>query len=196
MLRGLYNWTLEKCRDPRSERWLFGISFAEASFFPIPPDVLLAPMCLAQPNKAFRFAFICTLASVLGGLLGYAIGYFLFDTVGRPILQFYGVTDNFDSFAANFNAHGWLIVFLGGFITPLPFKAITIAAGATALPLPVLIGAAIVSRAGRFYIVAALLWKFGEPMQRLIDRYLTLLATILGTAIVGGFVAMGLLTQS
>lgn len=192
MLRRLYDWTIEKCRHPFAERWLAVVSFAEASFFPIPPDVLLAPMCLARPSRAFRYAFICTAASVLGALLGYAIGYFLFETIGRPILGFYGAGAKFDGFAADFNRHGAAIVFLAGF-TPLPFKVITIAAGATSMPLPVLIGASIVSRAARFFLVAALLWKWGEPMQRIIDRHFALLTTAFGVMLVGGFLAIGLL---
>jgi membrane protein YqaA with SNARE-associated domain len=192
MFRRLYDWTIQKCRHPQAERWLAGISFAEASFFPIPPDVLLAPMCLAQPYRAFRFAFICTLASVAGALLGYAIGYFLFEAVGQPILGFYGAGDKFDRFAADFNRHGWIIVFLAGF-TPLPFKVITIAAGATGMPLPVLLGAAIVSRGARFFLVAALLWKWGLPMQRVIDRHFALLTTAFGVLLVGGFLLVGLL---
>ena len=191
MLRRLYDWTIDKCRHPHAERWLAGISFAEASFFPIPPDVLLAPMCLAHPPQAFRYAFICTAASVLGALLGYAIGYFLFEAIGQPILEFYGAGAKFDSFAADFNAYGWVIVFLAGF-TPLPFKVITIAAGATAMPLHILLLASILSRSARFFLVAALLWKFGPPMQRLIDRHFALLTTLFGLLLAGGFLAIGL----
>lgn len=192
MLRKLYQWTLEKCRHRHAERWLAGISFAEASFFPIPPDVLLAPMCLAEPKKAFRYAFICTLASVAGALLGYAIGYFLFETIGQAILGFYGAEEKFAKFSGEFNEYGLVIVFLAGF-TPLPFKVITIAAGATAMPLPVLILASAVSRAARFFLVAFLLWKWGEPMQRLIDRHFALLTALFGIALVGGFAVIGLL---
>ncbi|MGQ5702538.1 YqaA family protein [Sandaracinobacteroides sp. A072] len=192
MLKRLYHWTLSRCRHPHAERWLAGISFVEASFFPIPPDVLLAPMCLARPERAFRYALICTLASVVGALLGYAIGLFLFETAGRAILEFYGAGAKFESFAADFNENGWVIVFLAGF-TPLPFKVITIAAGATAMPLPVLIAAALVSRAARFFLVAALLWKWGEPMQRLIDRHFNLLSLLFGAALVGGFLVLGLM---
>lgn len=192
MLRKLYHWTLEKCRHRHAERWLAGFSFAEASFFPIPPDVMLAPMCLAQPARAFRYALICTVASVLGALLGYAIGYFLLETVGQPILAFYGAEEKFARFSDEFNTYGWAIVFLAGF-TPLPFKVITIAAGATAMPLPVLILASVVSRGARFFLVAFLLWKWGEPMQRLIDRHFALLTTAFGVALVGGFAVIGLI---
>src|SRR3546814_21070477 len=109
MLRRRYNWTLEKAAHHHAPRWLFGISFAESSFFPIPPDVLLGPMCLAKPKRAFYYAFICTLASVLGALLGYAIGFFLFDTVGKAILNAYGLLHQFDEFAGRFNEPGWKI---------------------------------------------------------------------------------------
>lgn len=194
MFRALYSWTLARCRHPHAERYLAGISFAEASFFPIPPDVLLAPMCLARPGRAFRYAAICTLASVAGALLGYAIGFFLLEAVGRPILAFYGATDAFEGFAADFNAHGLAIVFAAGF-TPLPFKVITIAAGATAMPLWVLVSASLVSRAARFFLVAALLWKFGEPMKRLIDRHFALLTTAFTLALIGGFAAIGLVAR-
>ncbi len=192
MLRALYTWTLDRCEHPHAERWLAGISFAEASFFPIPPDALLAPMCLARPDRAFRYAAICTLASVAGALLGYAIGFFLLEAVGKPILAFYGAADAFDRFADDFNAHGLAIVFAAGF-TPLPFKVITIAAGATAMPLMVLMSASLVSRAARFFLVAVLLWKFGEPMKRIIDRHFALLTTAFTLALIGGFAAIGLL---
>ena len=189
MLRRTYEWTLEKAGHRTAPRWLFGISFMESSFFPIPPDVLLGPMCLSKPHKAFHYALICTIASVLGALLGYVIGMFLFDTIGRAILDFYGMTAEFESFAQRFNEQGWLIVLLAGF-TPLPFKVITIAAGATAMPLYVLVVASIISRAARFFLVAALLWKFGEPMKALIDRHFGLLTAVVGVLGVGGFVVV------
>ncbi|MEO1170036.1 MAG: YqaA family protein [Pseudomonadota bacterium] len=189
MLKRLYHWTLEKAGHRRAERWLGGISFVESSFFPIPPDVMLLPMCLARPDRAFRYATICTITSVLGAVLGYAIGYFLFETVGRPIIEFYGYAGDFESFASNFNEQGWIIVLLAGF-TPLPFKVITIAAGATALPIHILIPAAIVARGARFYLVAALLWKFGEPMKAFIEKYFAWLTALAGILLVGGFVAV------
>ena len=113
MLTRLYQWMLAKAAHRHADRWLAVISFMESSFFPIPPDVLLAPMCLSQPKRAFYYAFVCTAASVLGALLGYAIGYFLFDTIGQAILDFYGLGDKFSAFSDNFNEQGWLIVFLG-----------------------------------------------------------------------------------
>ncbi len=190
MLRRLYHWTLAKCEHPYAEGWLAFISFIEASVFPIPPDALLAPMCLARPERALRYAAICTLASVAGALAGYAIGMFLFETVGRAILDLYGAMGQFEELAEEFNANGALIVFLAGF-TPLPFKVITITAGATALSLPVLVIASLVSRAARFFLVAGLLWKFGPPMKAFIDRHFALLTAAFGVLLVGGFVAIG-----
>ena len=189
MLRRLYEWTLDKCGHPHAERWLAFISFIESSFFPIPPDVLLAPMCLARPDRAFRYAFICTIASVFGALLGYAIGMFLFETVGQWILSLYGLEDRFEGFAENFNEHGWVIVLLAGF-TPLPFKVITIAAGATAMPLYILVIASIIARSARFFLVAVLLWKFGAPMKRLIEKHFNLLSIVFSAALIGGFVLL------
>lgn len=189
MLRRLYNWTLEKAAHRHAERWLFAISFMESSFFPIPPDVVLAPMCLAKPERAWRYALICTIASVLGALLGYAIGFFLFETIGQAILNFYGLGAEFDSFAQSFNEQGWLIVLLAGF-TPLPFKVIAIAAGATVMPLYVLIVAAIVARSARFFLVAALLRFFGPPMKLWIEKNFALATMAGGILFVGGFVAV------
>ncbi|WP_108811162.1 VTT domain-containing protein [Sphingorhabdus sp. Alg231-15] len=189
MLKKLYDWMLEKAGHPQATKWLAGISFAESSFFPIPPDVMLAPMCLAKPKRAYWYAFICTVSSVLGALLGYAIGFFLFETIGIAILDFYGLADKFDVFAENFNEQGWIVVLLAGF-TPLPFKVITIAAGSTAMPLYVLIFAAIIARSARFFLVAVLLAKFGAPMKDWIDKNFALATTLGGILFVGGFVAV------
>ena len=189
MLKRLYHWTLAKAAHDKAPHWLAAISFIESSFFPIPPDVMLAPMCLARPDRAFRYALICTIASVLGALLGYAIGFFLFETIGRAILDVYGLDSQFETFKVSFNEQGWLIVLLAGF-TPLPFKVITIAAGTTAMPLYILVAASIIARSARFFLVAALLWKFGQPMQDWIDRNFALATTLVGILFVGGFLAL------
>jgi len=189
MLKKLYEWMLDKAGHPQATKWLAGISFAESSFFPIPPDVMLAPMCLAKPKRAYWYAFICTVSSVLGAMLGYAIGFFLFETIGIAILDFYGLADKFDVFAESFNEQGWLVVLLAGF-TPLPFKVITIAAGSTAMPLYVLIFAAIIARSARFFLVAVLLARFGAPMKDWIDKNFALATTVGGIIFVGGFVAV------
>ncbi|MEO1046671.1 MAG: YqaA family protein [Pseudomonadota bacterium] len=189
MLKRLYQWTLDKAAHEQAPRWLAAVSFIESSFFPIPPDVMLAPMCLARPDRALYYAFICTLASVAGALLGYAIGFFLFETVGQPILGFYGLNEKFAVFSSDFNEQGWIIVLLAGF-TPLPFKVITIAAGATAMPLYVLLGASIIARSARFFVVAILLKRFGPPMKTWIDNNFALATTMVGVLFVGGFVAL------
>ncbi|WP_017670719.1 YqaA family protein [Blastomonas sp. AAP53] len=189
MLKRLYHWTLAKAAHEKAPYWLAAVSFIESSFFPIPPDVMLAPMCLAKPEKAFRYALICTIASVIGALFGYAIGYFLFETVGIAILDFYGLGEKFEAFKVSFNEQGWLIVLLAGF-TPLPFKVITIAAGATAMPLYILVMASVIARSARFFLVGALLWKFGQPMQDWIDKHFALATSVVGVLFVGGFVAL------
>lgn len=189
MLKRLYEWMLEKAGHRQATKWLSGISFMESSFFPIPPDVMLAPMCLAKPERAYWYAFICTVSSVLGALLGYAIGFFLFETVGTAILDFYGAGEKFDTFAQSFNEQGWIVVMLAGF-TPLPFKVITIAAGSTAMPLYILIAAAILARSARFFLVAVLLRYFGPPMKEWIDKNFALATTAGGILFVGGFVAV------
>ncbi len=189
MLKRLYHWTLAKAAHEKAPHWLAAVSFIESSFFPIPPDVMLAPMCLAKPHKAFQYALICTIASVLGALLGYAIGFFLFETVGSAILDFYGLGDQFEAFKVNFNEQGWPIVLLAGF-TPLPFKVITIAAGATAMSLYILVIASIIARSARFFLVGALLWKFGQPMQDWIDKHFAIATTVIGVLFVGGFAAL------
>jgi membrane protein YqaA with SNARE-associated domain len=189
MIRRLYNWTLGLAARPSAERWLAGVSFIESSFFPIPPDVVLGPMCLAQRHKALRYAAICTLFSVLGGLFGYAIGYLAFETIGKPILEFYGKSGDFASFSAQFNEGGWLWVMIAGF-TPFPFKVITIASGLTHLPLVEFVLAAIVSRGARFFLVGGLFWKYGDPIKDFIDRRLGLVTTLFMLLFIGGFAAI------
>lgn len=192
MFRSVYDWTLAKCAHPLAERWLALISFVESSIFPIPPDVLLGPMCLARPERSFRYAAICTVASVVGALLGYAIGLFLFETVGQWVFAMYGLEDKYAAFAENFNEHGWIVVFLAGF-TPLPFKVITIAAGATAMPLHVLLLASLIARSARFFLVAFLFWKFGFPIKAIIDRHFNAISIVIGIIFVGGFAAVSYL---
>lgn len=189
MIRRLYDWTLAKAAHPLAERWLAGLSFAESSVFPIPPDVVLIPMCLARPRRAWRFAAICTIASVLGALLGYAIGALLFDTVGRWVLDLYGAQEQFAAVRDRFVANGWLWVLVAGF-TPLPFKVVTIAAGATGLPLSVLIGAAAISRAGRFFLVAGLLRWLGEPARVFLERHFGVVTIAVAIVGIAGFLAI------
>ncbi len=189
MLRALYDWTMAMAGHRRARPVLAVIAFAESSVFPIPPDVMLIPMVLADRDRAFRLALICTVASVLGGCFGYAIGYFLFEAVGRPMLEFYGYTEQFGRFQQNYNEHGaWIVAFFG--LTPFPYKVITIASGVTHLDLLAFVVASLASRAARFYLVAALLWRFGTPIRAFIERYLGWLTLVFFVALVAGFAAV------
>ncbi|WP_191249678.1 YqaA family protein [Kordiimonas sediminis] len=189
MIKPLYDWTMSKINNPAGERWLGILSFAESSFFPIPPDVMLIPMVLADRAKAWRLATITTIASVLGAVLGYLIGMFLFDSVAQPLLDLYGYGEKYQAFADYYDEYGILIVLVAG-LTPIPFKVITIASGVAGLNPFVFILSAIPARGLRFYLVAGLLWKFGEPIRTFIEKRLTLLF-ILGTVLlIGGFVAL------
>jgi len=190
LVRRLYDWTLSLASRPRAEGWLAAISFIESSFFPIPPDVALIPMCIARPARALRYAFICTAASVAGGLFGYAIGHLLFESIGRPIIEFYGAAAIFDSFQQKFNNWGAWIILVAG-VTPIPYKIATIAAGAAGMNVPAFIATSVVGRAARFYLVAWLLWKYGAPIQGAIEKYLNPLGLAFFILLVGGFFALG-----
>lgn len=186
MIRPLYNWTMSLA-ESRYALWaLAAVAFVESSFFPIPPDVLLIPMIIAAPRKAFLFAAIATVASVIGGLFGYFIGFALFDTIGQPILDFYGKGAHFEEFRTRYNEWGAWAVLIAG-VTPFPFKVITIASGVTALNLPVFIVASIVARALRFFIVATLLHYFGAPIRDFIERRLGLVFIVFCAVLLGGF---------
>jgi membrane protein YqaA with SNARE-associated domain len=189
MLQRLYARTLEIAAGPHALWALLVVSFAESSFFPIPPDILLIPMILARPHQAFRLAALCTLASVAGGLVGYAIGYFLFDAIGRPVLEFYHALGSYEALKAGFAEWGvWIIIIKG--MTPIPYKLITIASGVAEFDLLAFIGASIVSRSLRFFLLAALLWYFGDAARQFIERRLTLVTTVFAVALVGGFVVL------
>lgn len=192
MLRALYTWTMSLADHPRALWALAAVSFAESSVFPIPPDILMIPMILANPRRAWLIAGVCTVASVLGALLGYYIGAVLFDSVGQPVLAFYGKDVYFAEFADRYNQYGAWAVLIAG-ITPFPFKVITIASGATGLSLPIFILSSILARALRFFIVAGLLWKFGEPIRDFIERRLGLMFTLFVVLLIGGFALVGLL---
>lgn len=187
MLRRLYDWTMSLASGPRAPFALGAVSFAESSFFPIPPDILLIPMVIARRAKAFSYALLCTITSVLGGAAGYAIGALLFVQLAEPILSFYGYLDKFETFRANFNDYGAWIVFIAG-VTPFPYKVITIASGATGLSLPVFMVASVLARGLRFFVVAGLLYLFGPPIRTFIEERLSLMFTIFVIGLVGGFV--------
>lgn len=168
---------------------LAAVSFAESSFFPIPPDIMLIPMVLSDRRKAWWYATVATIASVIGGILGYAIGYYLYDAVGLPILKFYGREHALDSFMTFVQEYGVEAVVIKG-ATPIPYKVVTIAAGVGHMNLWAFIGASIVARAMRFYLVAGLLYFFGEPIRVFIEKRLGLVMTTFVVLLVGGFVAV------
>ena len=189
MLDSLYSRALALAASRHAMWVIAAISFAESSFFPLPPDILLIPMILAQPRAAWRLAALCTLASVAGGLLGYAIGYFLFDAVGRPVLEFYHAMDKYEALKAGFAQWGaWIIILKG--LTPIPFKLVTIASGVAEFNLLSFTLASLVSRSLRFFLLAALLWRFGEPVRDFIERRLMLVTSAAAAALVGGFLVL------
>ena len=190
MLRKLYMWTLSFAQSPYALWALAAVAFMEASFFPIPPDILMIPMIIARPSRAFVIAGVATVASVAGGLLGYYIGYGLFETIGEPVLAFYAKEAYFTDFATRYNEYGAWAVLVAG-VTPFPFKVITIASGVTNLSLPVFILSSIVARALRFFLVAALLWKFGEPIRDFIEKRLGLMFALFCVLLIGGFFLVG-----
>ena len=189
MLRRLYDSVIGLSARPHAVWWLFAVAFAEASVFPIPPDALLIPMALAQPNRAFRFAAIATLGSVLGGLLGYAIGFFLLDKLAAPIIHFYHETAAFDAFQQKFAQYGvWVILIKG--LTPIPYKIVTIAAGAAAFSLPLFVGASTLTRGARFFLLALLLRRFGPGVRAFIEHRLGLVTSVVALGIIGGFLIL------
>jgi membrane protein YqaA with SNARE-associated domain len=188
MLQRLYDWTLALAGHRHALPALAAIAFIESSIFPIPPDILIIPMILAAPTRAWRIALVATVSSVVGGLFGYLIGAFLFDAVAQPILAFYGYEAQFASFQARYNEWGAWIVAGAGF-TPFPYKVITIASGATGLDPTVFIIASILSRGARFFLIAALLWRFGAPIRGFLERYLAPLTVLFFVLLFGGFVA-------
>ncbi len=189
MLRGLYNWTMAKAAHPHAQWWLAFFSFIESSFVPIPPHPLLGLMCLAEPKRAIRFALICTLASVLGGLFGYLIGYFLYEAVGEWLIGVLGLTDSFPKAACYIREQGAAAVFLAAG-TPIPFKLMTITAGFIEMNLVTFILAAIAGRALIFMVVGVLFQFFGAPIKAIIDKYLGTVTTVFVVLVVAGFIAI------
>jgi membrane protein YqaA with SNARE-associated domain len=192
MLQRLYMRTLALAASPRAPWWLAVVAFAESSFFPIPPDALLIPMALARPERAWRFAAICTAASVVGGALGYAIGYFVFDQLARPLIELYGYGDRFAAFQDLYGRYGLWVILIKG-LTPIPYKIVTIASGAAKFDFWIFMAASVATRGARFFIVAALLRAFGAPVRDFIERRLTLVTSLLVAGIVGGFLVLRLL---
>ena len=185
IFRNLYDWTLSKASQ-KSAPWFLGIvSFAESSFFPIPPDIILIPMVLAKRTKAFFYALICTLSSVLGGILGYLIGFLLFNSIGILLINFYHLNEQIAQFQNYYNNYGVWIVIIAGF-TPFPFKVITIASGLFQLNFVVFVLCSILSRGSRFYLVSILLYFFGENIKFLIEKYFNFLTILFFILLIGG----------
>jgi membrane protein YqaA with SNARE-associated domain len=189
MLKRLYNWTLNLANRPYAERWLAFIAFIESSFFPIPPDVILLPMAIARREKAIRFAIICTIGSVFGAILGYAIGYYAWELVGKEIIGFYGYTAEFANFQDSFIEYGAWLVFIFG-LTFFPFKVITIASGVVAMDPLAFILASIASRTPRFLIEGILIFHFGDAIKNFIEKRLTLVTSVTVFLLIFGFVAI------
>lgn len=190
MFRALYDWTLKLAGHRHADRYLATVSFAESSFFPIPPDVMLAPMVLARPDRAYRIAAICTIASVLGGIFGYAIGYFL-TGFAHQVLEFFR-QGAFDDFTAAYKEWGAALILIKG-LTPIPFKLVTIASGLSHYPLGIFIILCTITRGARFFLVAFLLRKYGAPVQKVLEERLNLIGWIVLAALIGGFALVALL---
>ncbi|HXP05918.1 MAG TPA: YqaA family protein [Stellaceae bacterium] len=189
MLKRLYDRLIDLAAGPNALWALIVVAFVESSFFPIPPDVVLIPMILARPGAAWRLASICVLASVAGGMLGYAIGYWGFDLIGRPILEFYGAMPRYDALKAGFDRWGvWIIILKG--MTPIPYKLVTITSGVVHFDFAAFVGASIVSRSIRFFLLALLLWWFGPAVRDFIEKRLMLVTSVFAVCLVGGFVVI------
>lgn len=192
LTRRIYDHTLNLASRKNALTWLFVISFIESSFFPIPPDIMIIPMVLATPKEAYKIAGVATIASVLGGYFGYFIGVYGFELIARPLLEFYGYMKQFGEFENYYHEYGAWIVFGAG-ITPFPYKIITIASGVVRLDLVVFTIASVIARGMRFYFIAWLLKRFGDPMKVFIEKNLNLLSILFLLLLIGGFAAVKLL---
>jgi membrane protein YqaA with SNARE-associated domain len=192
MFRALYDWTLKLASHRHAERSMAAIAFAESSFFPIPPDVMIVPMILARKDRAWRIATICTISSVLGGIVGYGIGYFLYDSVGKWLMHAYGMEGGIEQFRRWYAQWGAAIILIKG-LTPIPFKLVTIASGFASFNFGLFLITALITRAARFFLVAWLLQRYGAPVQAFIEKRMNLVGILLIAVIVGGFVLAGMI---
>ncbi len=188
-IRACYDWTINWAKTKYASWALFLIAFAESSFFPVPPDVLLIPMVIAERKKWFQIALICSLGSVLGALLGYFIGYQFYELIGQKIVDLYNLQAAVDIVSAKYHEHAFIAIFTAAF-TPIPFKVFTIVAGLVKISITTLIVASAIGRSARFFIVAILLRIFGEKIQYFIEKYFNLLTIIFVVLLIGGFVCI------
>jgi membrane protein YqaA with SNARE-associated domain len=187
MLKRVYDWCIAAADKPYALWILFAVSFAESSFFPIPPDVMLAPMSLARPKRAWLYAGVCTIASVLGGVLGYAIGALLYDSVGQWLINVYGLSGKVETFRQSYAEWGSLIILLKG-LTPIPYKLVTITSGFAGYNISLFILFSLITRGARFFIAAALFNRYGDWIRERIERHLALWVSVFAAVLVGGFV--------
>ncbi len=187
MLRRTYDWVMQWAHSPYGTWALFWLALAESSFFPVPPDVLLTALSLSRPAKAFLYAGVCSVGSVIGGVIGYFLGFGLMEAVGRPILEMYGAMEKFNVIKGLYNRYDAWAVGVAGF-TPIPYKIFTIAAGACEINIGIFILASLAGRSARFFMLGGLIYRFGEPVKDFIDRYFNLLTIIFIALLVAGFI--------
>ncbi|MGC9030240.1 MAG: YqaA family protein [Desulfomonilaceae bacterium] len=186
-LRKLYDWVLTWAYSPYAVPALFLLALAESSFFPIPPDVLLMALAISIPRKSFYYALVCSVGSVIGGVLGYLIGYEFMELIGYRIIELYGFADRWDYVGNLYNTYaGWAVAIAG--FTPIPYKLFTIAAGAFKIDFTVFVVASVLSRSARFFLVGGLIYFFGPPIRSFIDKYFNLLAIVFMILLIGGFI--------
>ncbi len=189
LLRRLYDWVLHWAETPYAVPALFLLSFAESSFFPVPPDVLLIALAISVPARSFRYACICVVASVLGGVLGYAIGSFGYEAIGRPIVEFYQGQEVMAKIKMTYDRYGFAGVLVAA-VTPVPYKLFTISSGFFSFNFLSFLAASIIGRSFRFFLVAGLIWKFGSPIRAFIDRYFNLLSYLFVILLAAGFIVI------
>ncbi len=186
-IKKLYDWVLHWAETPYAVPALFILAFSESSFFPVPPDVLLITLAISIPRKSFKYAAICAIGSVLGGILGYSIGLYGYETIGRPIVEFYHGQDIMNAIRIRYDQYGFLGILIAA-ITPIPYKVFTIASGVFEFDFWLFLIASVIGRSARFFVVAGLIWKFGPAIKNFIDRYFNLLSYIFIILLAGGFV--------